>query len=319
MTTALKNKQRIVFLGTPEFAAEILEDLYHKGIDIVRVVTAADKPAGRGKQLNQSAVKKKALALNIPVLQPVNLKDEQFVSELKSLGADFFVVVAFRMLPEVVWSIPSLGTFNLHASLLPQYRGAAPIQWALMNREKQTGVTTFLIDQQIDTGAILEQIKVDIPQNCTGGLLHDLLLEAGKNLVAQTIDQYSQGLILPKQQPDNASTEAPKLNKENTRLDWQWPGKQIDAWVRALNPYPIAWTELVQNDQVITAKIYAGTYNSSPSNLVPGTVVVDKKTMKVALNDGWFFIDEIQLPGKKPMATAALLNGFSPSSDAYLR
>lgn len=319
MTTVLKNKPRIVFMGTPEFAAEILEDLCRKGMDIVGVVTAADKPAGRGKQLNQSAVKRKALALNLPVSQPVNLKEEQFVSELKSFAADFFVVVAFRMLPEVVWSIPRLGTFNLHASLLPQYRGAAPIQWALMNREKQTGVTTFLIDQKIDTGAILEQIKVDIPQGCTGGLLHDLLLEAGKKLVAQTIEQYSQGLILPKKQPDTASTEAPKLNKENTRLDWQWPGEKIDAWVRALNPYPVAWTELVQNDQVISAKIYAGTYDSSLSHLPTGTLVVEKKKMKVALEDGWYFIDEIQLPGKKPMTTAALLNGFSPSPDAYLR
>jgi methionyl-tRNA formyltransferase len=318
MTTVLKNKPRIVFMGTPEFAAEILEDLCRKGIDIVGVVTAADKPAGRGKQLNQSAVKKKALALNLPVSQPVNLKEEQFVSSLKSLSADFFVVVAFRMLPEVVWSIPRLGTFNLHASLLPQYRGAAPIQWALMNREKQTGVTTFLIDQQIDTGAILEQIKVDIPQGCTGGLLHDLLLEAGKKLVAQTIDQYSQGNILPKKQPDTASTEAPKLNKENTRLDWQWPGEKIDAWVRALNPYPVAWTELIQNDLVSTAKIYAGKYVSAPSDLLPGTLVIEKKTMKVALKDGWFVIDQIQLPGKKPMTAAALLNGFSPSSDAYL-
>ena len=319
MTTVLKNKPRIVFMGTPEFAAEILEDLCRKGMDIVGVVTAADKPAGRGKQLNQSAVKRKALALNLPVSQPVNLKEEQFVSELKSLAADFFVVVAFRMLPEVVWSIPRLGTFNLHASLLPHYRGAAPIQWALMNREKQTGVTTFLIDQQIDTGAILEQIKVDIPQGCTGGLLHDLLLEAGKKLVAQTIEQYSQGLILPKKQPDSSNTEAPKLNKENTRLDWQWPGEKIAAWVRALNPYPVAWTELVQNDQVISAKIYAGTYDSSPSNRPSGTLVVEKNKMKVALEDGWYFIDEIQLPGKKTMTTAALLNGFTPTPDAYLR
>ena len=313
------DKPRIVFMGTPEFAAEVLEDLAQRGMDIALVVTAADKPAGRGKQISQSAVKKKALDLNLPLAQPTNLKDEGFVSQLQSTHADLFIVVAFRMLPQVVWSIPRLGTFNLHASLLPKYRGAAPIQWALMNRDQQTGVTTFMIDQHIDTGAILGQTTVDIPQDCTGGLLHDLLLKAGKSLVFDTINQLFHGQITPVQQSNQGSSDAPKLNKENTRLDWQWTGLQIEAWVRALNPYPVAWTELVQNESVSTVKILSGHYTNDRHNLSPGTLVVDKKTMKVALGDGWFAIDEIQLPGKKPMTAAALLNGFSPSPGAYLR
>lgn len=305
---------RIVFMGTPEFAVSSLKMLVESGYRVVGVITAPDKPAGRGMKMQQSDVKKYALQKGLPVLQPEKLKKTEFIDQLRRLEADLQVVVAFRMLPEVVWQMPRLGTFNLHASLLPQYRGAAPLNRAIINGEKETGVTTFLLDHEIDTGKILFQEKTRINENDTVGDLHDRLMEIGAKLVLKTVDAIAEGSYVPVRQDhlDPASLKhAPKLFKEDCRIDWSKPGTQIRNLIRGLSPYPGAWTELAGDDgQTFTLKIYFAEFNPV-SGLAPGTVETDgKTTLRIAASDGWLELTDLQLSGKRRMKTKEFLRGF---------
>lgn len=304
-------------MGTPYFAVGILKRLVEENYPVVGVVTAPDKPAGRGRKISQSAVKEYAVAQNLPVLQPTNLKDETFLAELKSLGANLQVVVAFRMLPKVVWALPEYGTFNLHASLLPQYRGAAPINWAIINGEKETGVTTFFIDEKIDTGAIIDSKKIAIESNETAGSLHDKLLELGADLVVETVAQIAKGAVTTQAQPLHETfKEAPKLTAENTQIDWSWSGARIDQLVRGLNPYPVAWTYLEQGGERLKCKIYQVAFEERPAEGIPGSIHASKKEIRVHLTDGSIKVLELQLPGKKRMQAQDLLNGFSFDENA---
>ncbi|WP_139854919.1 methionyl-tRNA formyltransferase [Aequorivita sinensis] len=303
---------RIVFMGTPDFAVGVLKEMVEAGRNIVGVVTAADKPAGRGRKLMGSAVKNYAVSKGLKVLQPSNLKDKAFLNELEELQANLQVVVAFRMLPKVVWQMPELGTFNLHASLLPQYRGAAPINWAIINGEKKTGVTTFFIDEKIDTGAIIANTEVDIVDDENAESLHDKLMDVGGKLVLETLTLIEHGNVDPKIQSNNSDLkEAPKLTPENTRIDWNKPGKEIEAFIRGLSPYPVAWSVLHNNDEELKAKIYSAKYEKADHNQEPGEIETTKKVIKVACFDGYILVKELQLPGKRKMDSASLLNGYS--------
>ncbi|MDC7998178.1 methionyl-tRNA formyltransferase [Gilvibacter sediminis] len=311
---------RIVFMGTPEFAVASLEALIAAGQEVVGVVTAPDRPAGRGRKLKASAVKDAGLKHNIPVLQPQKLKAPEFLEALEALNADLFVVVAFRMLPEVVWSMPRFGTFNLHGSLLPEYRGAAPIHWAVINGETQTGVTTFFIDEKIDTGAIIANKSMPIAPDETTGEVHDRMMELGASLVAETVAAIESGTVQAKPQPKEKTFKpAPKLHAENTRIDWSLPGAYIYNKVRGLNPFPAAWTEFVLEDEVISAKIYKVAYEPAEHNYTTGSVVCDKKSIRIAIEDGWINLLEIKLSGKRKMAAADLLNGFSFPLDSKVQ
>jgi methionyl-tRNA formyltransferase len=309
---------RIVFMGTPDFAVESLKALVENGYQIVGVITAPDKPAGRGRQLSESAVKKYALNNNLNVLQPEKLKNPEFIAELESLKADLQIVVAFRMLPEVVWNMPSMGTFNLHASLLPQYRGAAPLNWAIINGESETGVTTFLLSHEIDTGQIIFQEKVEIAENDTVGDLHDQMMTIGAELVIKTVDALAEGKVVPIDQTqliDNPERikQAPKIFKDDCRIDWTRDTESVRNLIRGLSPYPTAWTELVHPEkaEVITAKIYAANSDNGSLPAAPGTIQTDgKKYLKIACPDGWLSITDIQLSGKKQMKIDELLRGF---------
>lgn len=308
---------RIVFMGTPHFAVGILRRLVEENYSIVGVITAPDKPAGRGRKVSQSAVKEYALSQHLPILQPTNLKDEGFLEDLKALQANLQIVVAFRMLPKVVWAMPEYGTFNLHASLLPQYRGAAPINWAIINGEKESGVTTFFIDEKIDTGAIIDSRKVRISDNDTAGTLHDTLMEVGADLVVSTVEQIERGRVTPQPQPKTeAFKEAPKLTPENTKIDWKWPGKRIDQFVRGLCPYPVAWCELVQADEIVKVKLYKVAFEKGNPSETVGSITVGKKELKAAVSDGYIKVLEMQLPGKRRMAVGDLLNGYSFDENA---
>ncbi|MEL7588652.1 MAG: methionyl-tRNA formyltransferase [Prolixibacteraceae bacterium] len=305
---------RIVFMGTPEFAVASLEMLVEEGYRVVGVVTAADKPAGRGMKMQESAVKKYALEKGLPVLQPEKLKNPGFISELGSLNADLQVVVAFRMLPEMVWAMPPLGTFNLHGSLLPQYRGAAPLNWAVINGEKETGVTTFLLDHEIDTGKILFREKISIDDRDTVGDIHDRLMRIGAGLVLKTVDALASGDYKTVGQ-EELSTEplkhAPRIFKEDCHIDWSWPGEKIRNLIRGLSPYPGAWTEVTGEDgQRAVLKIFFAEFKTE-ADLVPGTVFTDgKTTLKIAAADGWLELTDLQLAGKKRMRTTEFLRGF---------
>ncbi len=311
-------KLRIIFMGTPDFAVGVLDGLLKNDYQVVGVITAVDKPAGRGKKLRASAVKEYALKHKIPVLQPPNLKNEIFLKELASYNADLQIIVAFRMLPKLVWDMPKLGTFNLHASLLPAYRGAAPINWAIINGEKETGVTTFFIDEKIDTGEILLQEKIEISSDETAGSLHDKLMNLGSNLVIKTIDLIATESYQTKKQPAIAPSLAPKLYKTTCQIDWAEPLTKIYNKVRGLSPYPAAWSKIVSDDDEYTIKIY----KSHPEYIKHydkiGTIHFTKKTMKIAVNDGYLFVDEIQLSGKKRMDVVSLLNGFRLARDAKM-
>lgn len=308
---------RILFMGTPFFAVGILQQLVENGAHIVGVITAPDKPAGRGRKLNESAVKQYAVSQGLTVLQPTNLKNEEFLSELANLEANLQIVVAFRMLPKVVWSMPVYGTFNLHASLLPQYRGAAPINWAVINDEEETGVTTFFIDEKIDTGAIIASEKINIAPNETAGSLHDKLMELGAQLVLKTVDLIAQGKAQPQAQPKaEVFKEAPKLTTENTRIDWSIPMKQIDAFVRGLSPYPAAWTQLQNHGEEIKVKLFDCSMEIASHDHCFGQLIATKKELKVAVLDGYLYIKVLQLPGKRKMEVAALLNGYNFDLDA---
>ncbi|MDC0177151.1 methionyl-tRNA formyltransferase [Polaribacter sp.] len=309
---------RIVFMGTPDFAVTILQHLVAHNYKIVGVVTAPDKPAGRGRKLNESAVKKYASSINLPIFQPTNLKNEEFNKELKALKADLQIVVAFRMLPKIVWQMPKYGTFNLHASLLPAYRGAAPIHWAIINGETKTGVTTFFIDDKIDTGEIILQEEMTVQNNETVGTLHDKLMYLGSNLVATTVDLISTEKVTTTKQPNLEEKTASKLNPENCRIDWTDSLDNIYNKIRGLNPFPAAWTIISNNEEEITAKIYAVRKEMTPHIFKVGQIIATKKDLKVAVKKGFIIIDEIKLSGKKKMDTKSLLNGYTFSSETKI-
>jgi len=306
-------------MGTPDFAVGSLAKLVEAGKNIVGVITAPDRPAGRGQKLMSSAVKEYAVSKNLKVLQPTNLKDPSFLGELKSLNANLQVVVAFRMLPKVVWQMPEYGTFNLHASLLPQYRGAAPINWAIINGETKTGVTTFFIDEKIDTGSIIANREIAIDPRETAGTLHDKLLTLGGELVVETVSRIEDKNVQAKPQPEYMDLrEAPKLSPENTRIEWNIPGVQIDNFIRGLSPYPVAWSILHNRDEEYKAKIYAAHFEEEKHQLEPGSIITSKKELKVATQDGFLVIDEIQLPGKRKMDIFSLLNGYTFAEDSKM-
>ena len=311
-------------MGTPEFAVESLRRLVEGGYNVVGVVTMPDKPMGRhGSVLQASPVKQYAVSKGLKVLQPVRLKDEGFVEELRSLRADLQIVVAFRMLPEVVWSMPPLGTFNLHASLLPQYRGAAPINWAVINGDTETGITTFFLQHEIDTGQIIQQVRVPIADTDNVGIVHDKLMMLGGQLVVETVDNILSGTVkaIPQEQFMKENEElrpAPKIFKDTCRMDWSKPLKQVYDFVRGLSPYPAAWTELVQPDgHRLVLKIYEAVKVPAMHALPHGSVHTDGKTFfHVAVEGGYLSLLTLQLAGKKRMGVADFLRGYR-LADAY--
>jgi len=312
-------KLRIVFMGTPQFAVGILDAILKNNFDIVGVITAPDKPAGRGQKVKFSDVKEYALQHNLKILQPTNLKDESFLAELRALNANLQVVVAFRMLPEVVWRMPSKGTFNLHASLLPNYRGAAPINWAIINGETKTGVTTFFIDDKIDTGAMILAKETPIQPNENVEELHDRLLEIGKETVIETLKLIENGNVQTVQQPENEDLKtAYKLNKDNCKIDWTKSGQQIYNQIRGLSPYPTAWTWVKDNEAEHNVKIYEANFTTENHTFETGSWITTKKEIKVAVNDGFINILSLQFPGKKRMKTHELLNGIQFSENTLV-
>lgn len=310
---------RIVFMGTPNFAVATLDALIKAKFKVVGVITAPDKPAGRGQKMQQSAVKKYALDHNLTVLQPGNLKSEEFLDLLKSLDGNLQIVVAFRMLPKAVWQLPEYGTFNLHASLLPNYRGAAPINWAIINGETKTGVTTFFIDEKIDTGNIILQEDVAIGDNETFGELHDKLMEVGSRLVVKTVQQIEKGTVKTIKQPEIEEKSAPKIFTETCKINWQDSLTNIYNLIRGLNPYPAAWTTLINNDEEIKVKIYDVKKESASHQHKPGTVITTKNEIKVAVNEGYIILESLQLAGKKQMDSKSLLNGFRFHENAHMQ
>lgn len=316
----MKNKKdlRIVFMGTPDFAVSILKKLVDESYHVVAVITAPDKPAGRGRKLQESAVKKYALESGLRILQPTNLKNEDFLLELKELKPDLQIVVAFRMLPKMIWSLPELGTFNLHASLLPDYRGAAPIHWAIINGEKQTGVTTFFIDEKIDTGEIILSEKIDIAPDETVGSLHDKLMHLGAELVVKTVDTVINGTVTPKKQPTETTKLAPKLTSENTKIDWSLEVNDIYNFIRGLNPFPAAWTTIDNGGELINAKIYEIEKSEEVHNFEMGQLFQTKHDLKVSVKNGFIHIIGIKLAGKKKMTAKELGNGYRFQSEAKM-
>ncbi|MCC9071550.1 methionyl-tRNA formyltransferase [Flavobacterium sp. F-65] len=310
-------KLRIIFMGTPEFAVGILDTIIKNNYNVVGVITAADKPAGRGQKIKYSAVKEYALANSLPLLQPTNLKDEAFLAELKTLNANLQIVVAFRMLPKVVWEMPSLGTFNLHASLLPNYRGAAPINWAIINGETKTGVTTFFIDDKIDTGAMILSSEIEIEPTENAGQLHDRLMHLGSETVIETLQAIEAGNVTTIIQEESAEIKtAYKLNKENCKIDWTKPASTINDLIRGLSPYPAAWSFLKDQSDELSIKIYEAKPILEAHNLPIGSLISTKKEIKIAVNDGYIQLLSLQLPGKKRMTVAELLNGITFSDNA---
>ncbi|HAC20969.1 MAG TPA: methionyl-tRNA formyltransferase [Porphyromonadaceae bacterium] len=318
-----KKDLRIVYMGTPDFAVESLKALVEGGYNVVGVITMPDKPAGRGHKIQYSPVKQYALEVGLPLLQPEKLKDETFLADLKAWNADLQIVVAFRMLPEIVWNMPRLGTFNLHASLLPQYRGAAPINWAVINGDTETGITTFFLTHEIDTGRIIKQEKVAIEESDNAGIVHDKLMELGARLVVETVDAILDGSIESVEQSNFYSDEsvlkaAPKIFKETCLLDWGLLPKQVYDFVRGLSPYPAAWTELLYPDgKIVSTKVFEVAYRNEHHELASGTIVTDGKNyVDVAVNGGFVSLLEIQQAGKKRMGVKDFLRGF-PLSDEY--
>ena len=312
-------KLRIIFMGTPEFAVGILDTIIKNNYDVVGVITAADKPAGRGQKIKYSAVKEYALANSLTLLQPTNLKDEAFLAELKALNANLQIVVAFRMLPKVVWEMPGLGTFNLHASLLPNYRGAAPINWAIINGETKTGVTTFFIDDKIDTGAMILNSEIAIEPEESAGQLHDRLMLLGSETVIDTLKVIENGNVTTTIQKDNEEIKtAYKLNKENCKIDWTKSGAEINNLIRGLSPYPASWCFLKDKEEEQAIKIYEAKLVSEAHSYEVGSLICSKKEIKVAVQDGFLQLLSLQLPGKKKMQVAELLNGITFSDTAKL-
>jgi len=309
-------KLRIIFMGTPEFAVGILDTIIKNNYEVAGVITAADKPAGRGQKIKYSAVKEYALTHNLTLLQPANLKDETFLAELKALNANLQIVVAFRMLPKVVWEMPSFGTFNLHASLLPNYRGAAPINWAIINGETKTGVTTFFIDDKIDTGAMILNSEIAIEPTESAGELHDRLMHLGSTTVIDTLKIIENGNVKTTIQEDDEEIKtAYKLNKENCKIDWSKSGEEINNLIRGLSPYPAAWCFLKDKNEELSIKIYEAKLVSELHSLEIGSLISGKKELKIAIKNGYILLLSLQLPGKKRMQVAELLNGITFSED----
>ena len=321
-----KKDLRIVYMGTPEFAVESLKRLVEGGYNIVGVITMPDKPMGRhGSVLQPSPVKQYAVSQGLKVLQPEKLKNEEFVAELRSLNADLQIVVAFRMLPEVVWSMPRLGTFNLHASLLPQYRGAAPINWAVINGDTETGITTFFLKHEIDTGEIIDQVRVPIADTDNVEVVYERLMRLGGDLVLKTVDAILEGSVKTIPQEELAQVgelrPAPKIFKETCRIDWTIGVKRIYDFVRGLSPYPAAWTELYQEgSDPIMMKIFETDKLFCEHSLAPGTIVTDCKTyFKIASSDGYVNVLSLQLAGKKRMEINDFLRGYRHTEKAYVK
>lgn len=315
-----KRDLRIVFMGTPDFAVATLKALLENDYNVVGVITAPDRKAGRGQKLKASAVKEFALKHNLNILQPTNLKAESFIEELKALNANLQIIVAFRMLPKVVWQMPEYGTFNLHASLLPQYRGAAPIHWAIINGENTTGVTTFFIDEKIDTGAIILSEETDISENTTVGELHDELMTIGSDLVVKTVNLIERGNITTTIQPKSEDLKtAYKLNRDNCKINWSEDLDTIYNKIRGLNPFPTAWCYLDNNEEgLLSIKLYGVEKEYATHNFEAGLIFSNKTELKVSCQGGYIKVKEMQLPGKRKMDTKSLLNGFEFSKNAKL-
>ena len=323
MSTSAKDL-RIVFMGTPEFASTSLKRLVTEGYNIVAVVTTPDKPAGRGQKLHESDVKLTAKELGLPILQPEKLRDESFLEAMRELNIDLGIVIAFRMLPEVVWAMPRLGTFNLHASLLPQYRGAAPINWAIINGEKRTGVTTFLLNHEIDKGAIIEQESVDILPEDNIGTLYDKLMDIGSELVTRTVDKLAEGNYTTIEQmhiDESTLKPAPKIFKEDGRIDWTKRGEDIINLVRGLSPYPAAWSAIYNNGaECGSMKIFTARFEADSKSGNVGEVVTDaKSTFGVRCADGVVYFEDVQLAGKRRMAIKELLLGWRDATQCSFK
>lgn len=321
-----KKDLRIVYMGTPEFAVESLKRLVEGGYNIVGVITMPDKPMGRhGSVLQPSPVKQYAVSQGLKVLQPEKLKDEQFLAELRELKADLQIVVAFRMLPEVVWNMPPMGTFNLHASLLPQYRGAAPINWAVINGDTETGITTFFLKHEIDTGEIIDQVRVPIADTDNVEIVYNRLMMLGGDLVLKTVDAILDGNVKTTPQEELAQIEelrpAPKIFKETCRIDWTQGVKKVYDFVRGLPPYPAAWTELHQGEQApVMLKIFETEKQYCSHNYQPGSIDTDKKTyFRIATTDGYLNIRSLQLAGKKRMEVTDFLRGYRFDDSTYVK
>jgi len=307
-------------MGTPDFAVATLKTLVENNYNIVGVITAPDKPAGRGRQLHESAVKKYARSQELTILQPTNLKNEAFLDILKALEANLQIVVAFRMLPKVVWQMPKYGTFNLHASLLPNYRGAAPINWAIINGEEKTGVSTFFIDEKIDTGAMILQQTINIESDENAGALHDKLMAIGSELVLKTVNIIANGAVetIPQKETKNIKT-AYKLNKDNCKINWHDSINHIYNHIRGLSPYPAAWCTLINNEDTLDIKLYNVEIEVLEHDLKIGSIISTKKELKVAVTNGYIIIKEIKLPGKRAMDVKSLLNGYTFHKNAKMR
>ena len=311
---------KIVFMGTPEFAVTTLKTILDHNYNVVGVITAPDKPAGRGRKMHESAVKVFAKQKGLNILQPTNLKSEAFLKQLEALEANLQIIVAFRMLPKVVWDMPKYGTFNLHASLLPNYRGAAPINWAIINGETKTGVSTFFIDERIDTGEMILQQDIAIDPSENAGSLHDKLMMLGSDLIIDTIKLIEKGDVTTTPQPEDAiSKTAYKLNRDNCKIDFTQPIDAIYNKIRGLSPYPAAWCELHNNKEILDIKIYKAEKELEDHNIEIGTIISDKSTLKVSVKEGFINILEIKLPGKRNMEVKSLLNGYNFDEDAKLR
>ncbi len=298
-------------MGTPDFAVATLKTLVEAHYNIVGVITAPDRPSGRGRKLNESAVKTYAATQNLNILQPTNLKDDAFLNALKALDSNLQIVVAFRMLPKVVWSLPEYGTFNLHASLLPDYRGAAPINWAIINGETKTGVSTFFIDDKIDTGEMILQESIKIDSEDTAGSLHDKLMSLGSELVLKTVELIEQDSVKTTPQVDSEDIKtAYKLNKDNCKIDWNDSLTNIHNKIRGLSPYPGAWCYLMNIEDPVAIKIYKSDIEVCEHSFEIGSVISSKKEVKVATKNGFIIIKELQLPGKRSMDIKSLLNGY---------
>ena len=314
----IKENIRIVFMGTPKFAVTILEGLLAHNYTVVGVITAPDRPAGRGQKIHESAVKVFAKSKDLTVLQPTNLKEDTFLSDLKALNANLQIVVAFRMLPKVVWQMPALGTFNLHASLLPDYRGAAPINWAIINGEKETGVTTFFIDEKIDTGAVILQSKIDINPTENAGELHDKLMHIGSDLVLETIKKIEKGNLKTTLQPIKETKTAYKLNKDNCKIDWNSTLDSIYNQIRGLHPYPAAWGLLSNGEELLNIKLYEVQKHSESHGFEAGQLIISKKKIKVAVKGGFIELINFKFPGKRQMDAISFLNGFTFHENARM-
>lgn len=309
------DKIKIVFFGTPEFAVESLDKLIESGADIAAVVTMPDKIAGRGHKLIQSDVKKYALEKGLKILQPEKLKSPEFIAQLREINADLFIVIAFRMLPEIVWNMPRLGTFNLHASLLPKYRGAAPINWAVINGETKTGVTTFFLKHEIDTGDIIQQKEITIEPEDNGGSIHDKLMHLGADMVVETVKDIEGKKVKTKPQPEGIHVPAPKIFKETCRINWEDAAINIHNLVRGLCPYPAAWTTMIdsKNEETSDVKIFeTRVCNGNITYGKPGEITVLKDKLLVSTGDSLLEVVSLQPAGKKRMETAAFLRGYHP-------